>query len=365
MRTLRELADGTRWTRAASVWVLAVAFAVSACTSADADLDTQTAELAVEPIATLQASSDALLARPLSMAVSADGSFVIPDRSDRDIKVYSADGTRVRRVGRPGPGPGEFSAITSGGVFRDSIYGFDVVAERLYVFGPDGRVARSLRVPAGTWSVDAVDDSLFLVTRAVSPARRNSLVLMQPDGTLASSFFDPSGIVAGNPEFVQFASVVADARDGYVFVNVFGTDSLYVFDYRGRQLHKAAVDAASPIADFRRLASANGGRLRRQGGGWVVDEAEVVIALAALPEGKALLHIARYDDRTGVDRVEGGRYVMIAASRRRPPRVIAKTTTAAGLMGRDRQGNPIFLGYTPEDPDSYLVSRMIATRTPR
>lgn len=333
----------------------------SACTGSDTVRDVRTTELAVGPVATLRATSGSVLARPLSIAVSSDGSFVIPDRSDRDIKIYRADGTQVRRVGRPGPGPGEFSAITSGGVFRDSVYGFDVVTEQLYVFGRDGRVARSLRVPGGTWSVDAVDDSLFLVTRSVSPARRNSLLLLRPDGTLKSSFFDPSEIVAGSPDFVQFASVVADARDGYVFVNVFGTDSLSVFDYRGRHLHRVAVDADSPIADFRRLASANGGKLRRPGGGWVVDEAEVVIALAALPGGNVLLHVARYDDRTGVDRVEGGRYLMLAASRRHPPRVVARTSLAAGLMGRDRQGNPILLGYAPDDPDSYIVSRLTAT----
>lgn len=347
----------TRVRRAAAL--MAAGAALAACVGSDGGPDAQSLALAVEPVVTLQAAPGSVLARPLSMAVASDGRIVIPDRSDRDIEVYGADGVRIGRVGRPGPGPGEFTAITSGGVFRDSIYGFDINAERLYVFGSDGRLARSVRVPAGTWSVDAVDDSLFLVTRVVAPARRNSLVLMRPDGTVVSSFFDPSPMVAASPEFVQFASVVADARDGTVVATVFGTDSLFIFDYRGKRLRAGPVDPEQPLADFRRLAVANGGRMRRSGGGWVVDEAEVVIALLALADGRALLHVATYDDRTGVDRVEGGRYLLIGTDRRHPPRVLARTSAAAGLMGRDRQGNPLLLGYASGNPDSYVVSRML------
>jgi hypothetical protein len=166
-------------------------------------------------------------------------------------------------------------------------------------------------------------------------------------------------MVGGNPEFVQFAGVVADARDGFVFAMVFGTDSLFVFDYTGKRLGAGPADPEHPLSDFRRLAAANGGRLRRPGGGWVVDGADVAISLQAVDGGRAVLHVTKYDDRTGVDRVEGGTLLMVSAGRRRPPRVIGRTTVPAGLMGVDREGNPLLIGYAPGNPDRYVLLRLV------
>ncbi|HEX6041016.1 hypothetical protein [Longimicrobium sp.] len=331
-----------------------------ACGEADeAEPPVQPVAATAEPISTLDDGTEPVLARPLSVDRAPDDGFVIPDRSHRDLKLYGADGRRTGTVGRAGGGPGEFAALTSGGVFRDSVYGFDMVAGRLYLFGGDGRAARSVPVPQGTWSVRAVDDSLFLVVRSVAPARRDALVLMRPDGSVRGSFFDASRFVGRNPELAQLAAVVADARDGTVFAGVFGVDTLYAFDYAGRQTGASSIDRDEPLPSFRELAAENGGRLRRAGGGWVIDGAEVLIALTALDDRRAVLHVQRFDAETGLDRVEGGRLLLFDLDRRGTPRLRGRAAPVAGLMGRDRDGQPLLLGYAPGNADQYVVQRLL------
>jgi hypothetical protein len=303
--------------------------------------------------------ADPVLARPLSVARTKNGGYVIPDRSDRDLKLYGADGRRQGRIGRAGGGPGEFSTLTSGGLFRDSVYGFDMAAGRLFLFAADGKVARSVTVPQGTWSVTAVDDSLFLVIRSVAPVRRNALALMRPDGTLRSSFFDASRFVGRNPELAQLSVIVADARGGTVFAGVFGVDSLYAFDYAGRQTGSAPIDRMYPLPSFRQMAAENGGRLRRTDGGWLVDGVEVLIALSALDGGRAVLHVQQFDAETGLDRVEGGRLLLMDLDPRGTPRFRGRADPPAGLMGRDLDGQPLLLGYAPGNPDQYVVQRLV------
>jgi hypothetical protein len=333
---------------------------------AGADVRAPAEEVAVraEVLDSLDDGSLPVLARPLSVARLPDGGYALPDRSDRNLKLYGPDGRRRGHLGRAGRGPGEFSALTSGGVFRDSLFGFDMVAGRLYLFAPGGAVARAVAVPQGTWSATAVDDSLFLLIRSVAPARRHALLLMRPDGTLRSSFFDASRFVANNPDLAQTAAIVADARAGTVFAGVFGADSLYAFDYEGRTRGSAPIDAVDPLPSFRSLAAANGGRLRRQGGGWVVDGAEVLIAVQALSGSRAVLHVQRFDAETGLDPVEGGRLLLFDLDGGGVPRARGRAAIPAGLMGRDADGYPLLLGYAPGNPDRYVVQRLAWAPTP-
>jgi hypothetical protein len=343
----------------------AAAALLTAC-GAGADERPSAEDVAVdtEVLASLDDGARPVLARPLSVTRLSDGGYALADRSDRDMKLYGRDGRRRGQLGRAGRGPGEFSALTSGGVFRDTLFGFDMVPGRLYLFAPGGAVARALTVPQGTWSATAVDDSLFLLIRSVAPARRHALLLMRPDGTLRSSFFDASRFVANNPDLAQTAAIVADARAGTVFAGVFGGDSLYAFDYEGRMTGSAPVDAVDPLPSFRSLAAANGGRLRRQGGGWVVDGAEVLIALLALNGSRAVLHVQRFDAETGLDPVEGGRLLLFDLNGRGVPRPRGRAAIPAGLMGRDADGYPLLLGYAPGSLDRYVVQRLAWAPTP-
>lgn len=360
---MRYLMGMVRRTRQAAS---AVAAGLLAACGAAADERVSVEEVAVrtEVLANLDDGTLPVLALPLSATRLPDGGYVLPDRSDRDLKLYGRDGRRRGHLGRAGRGPGEFSTLTSGGVFRDTLFGFDMVAGRLHLFAADGAVARVVTVPQGTWSATAVDDSLFLLIRSVAPSRRDALLLMRPDGTLRSSFFDASRFVANNPDLAQTTAVVADARAGTVFAGVFGGDSLYAFDYEGKSTGSAPIDAVDPLPSFRSLAAANGGRLRRQEGGWVVDGAEVLIALVALNGSRAVLHVQRFDAETGLDPVEGGRLLLFDRDSRGVPRARGRAAIPAGLMGRDKDGYPLLLGYAPGNPDRHVLQRLAWAPTP-
>jgi hypothetical protein len=72
------------------------------------------------------------------------------DRTDGLLKVFSADGRLVRSVGRRGGGPGEYESVRNVLVSPDGvIHLLDGVLGRWTVFGRDGDVVRTTRIPVG------------------------------------------------------------------------------------------------------------------------------------------------------------------------------------------------------------------------
>jgi hypothetical protein len=81
----------------------------------------------------------------------ADGSFVVADDGDEEIRIFSSAGVHLRTLGRAGAGPGEFERLDQ--VFAlpgDSIVAYDFWQGRLTVFTPDGAVARVV-TPEGAY----------------------------------------------------------------------------------------------------------------------------------------------------------------------------------------------------------------------
>ncbi|HEX6643791.1 MAG TPA: hypothetical protein VF037_03890 [Gemmatimonadales bacterium] len=76
-----------------------------------------------------------------------DGTIVVADAAAREIRVYSADGSIRRSLGRQGSGPGEFTIITSVWQQGDSTAVYDMSAKRLTVLPNDGSPPRV--VPLG------------------------------------------------------------------------------------------------------------------------------------------------------------------------------------------------------------------------
>lgn len=75
-----------------------------------------------------------------------DGSLVVADGglSSARLLMFAPDGRYVRSLGRSGRGPGEFVWVTSLDVGpNDSLLAFDTSLQRLTVFTPDGRLART------------------------------------------------------------------------------------------------------------------------------------------------------------------------------------------------------------------------------
>jgi hypothetical protein len=77
-----------------------------------------------------------------------DGRLVIANAGSFELRFFDARGRLVRSVGRRGDGPGEFRQLTLLRSFSgDSLFTFDGRQLRASVFGPDGELSRSFRMP--------------------------------------------------------------------------------------------------------------------------------------------------------------------------------------------------------------------------
>lgn len=77
----------------------------------------------------------------------ADGTVVVADGPNGELKYFDAEGTFVRSVGRQGDGPGEFRRLSWAGVCRDNrVFTYDSGTGRLSVFTSDGTFVRGWRL---------------------------------------------------------------------------------------------------------------------------------------------------------------------------------------------------------------------------
>lgn len=76
-----------------------------------------------------------------------DGRIVVPNTRGGTLKIYNAAGQYVTELGRQGEGPGEFSFIGHVAADpHDTIRVYDVDLNRITIFAPDGRLARTVRI---------------------------------------------------------------------------------------------------------------------------------------------------------------------------------------------------------------------------
>jgi hypothetical protein len=151
-----------------------------------------------------------------------DGSMAVSTSSTNDIRIFNAHGQIVRRVGRPGQGPGEFIAL--GGfevLWGDTLLAIDFGRQALMAFAVDGSFAwiRSFVTGNCSWIAEEwpvrfrLDDGGFLIVCEdddVSPRirsgqtvvgttdRSTALVLTFPvDGSGADTIISLPGIEYG------------------------------------------------------------------------------------------------------------------------------------------------------------------------
>jgi hypothetical protein len=101
--------------------------------------------------------------------VDRSGTIYVGQPQDTHVRVFAADGTPVRTLGRKGGGPGEFRFLENAG-FRDDAFWAEIPVS---VFGPDGKV-----IPTPP------------VTRPnVTGYFRESVLALLPDGDRITSVF--------------------------------------------------------------------------------------------------------------------------------------------------------------------------------
>jgi hypothetical protein len=206
-------------------------------------------------------------------------------------------------------------------------------------------------------SIRVVDDSLLLLVSGI-PTRDNRglLSLVRPDGSIRSRFLQLGTYLGKNPQVAGAVGLLADGADGRVFATVAGGDSVWAFDYDGRRLGAFQADPVQPLVTARSLIDANGGRIRRANGGYVVDGNRMVTGLVAMDSGTVALQIAPYDGRLGIDLEDGGTYVITTLARN-GARMLARQELVGALLGRDRRGRLLILRYTSPEAEAHELVR--------
>jgi hypothetical protein len=75
-----------------------------------------------------------------SVAVDQAGRIIVYEASDREIRIYAANGSLLNSLGGPGSGPGAFREVHSIGVVADTIWAIDSGLRRITLFDRNGRL---------------------------------------------------------------------------------------------------------------------------------------------------------------------------------------------------------------------------------
>lgn len=114
-------------------------------------------------------STEYALTRVAAISVDDAGNMYVAQPQDRTIRVFTADGSFVRYIGRSGAGPGEFDQLVGSGLRGDTLWASDATS-----------------VVRFTLEGDLVRDDAVLNTATDDPRVRTSAVdYLLPDGSYA------------------------------------------------------------------------------------------------------------------------------------------------------------------------------------
>lgn len=82
-------------------------------------------------------SQSTLIGRIVDVAVDRSGRVFIADIQQQSIHVFNAQGDYIKKLGRSGEGPGEFSTLKSIQIQQNNLYAFDPQQHNVSVFSPD------------------------------------------------------------------------------------------------------------------------------------------------------------------------------------------------------------------------------------
>lgn len=81
------------------------------------------------------------------VAIGGDGLVYVAETQDLHIRVYDAEGQRIRTIGRAGEGPGEFRSISGLGLIGDTLWTTDFRLQRVTLMDRMGEVFRTFQIP--------------------------------------------------------------------------------------------------------------------------------------------------------------------------------------------------------------------------
>ncbi|HEX8431789.1 MAG TPA: hypothetical protein VF625_10890 [Longimicrobium sp.] len=323
-----------------------------------------------------------------------DGRIVIASAGNHELRVYGADGRLLRRAGREGQGPGEFSSPFWVGALRgDSIGVWDAGLGRLTVFTPAGDYARVMS-PAGSLGMfpmaqGALADGRVVIAAggAGAPMKpgaamrdTQTYIVLGHDGALADTlgrFPDTEMVMVGSPATGLLVRPLPFGRQTVAAVHgarvYLATGNRYeIAGYEPGRGLRALIRADRPalavtrrdIDDYRRtLVTLGGGgdaTLRRQQEK-ALDDAPYpkrmapLTGLAADADGNLWVEEAR---RPGDER--GSKWTVFA-----PDGTTRGTVTIPSGLAVKQIGRDWILGVAVDDDEVEHVRLHRLTRAPR
>ena len=198
-------------------------------------------EPAIEKVATLNQSDEYILYTPEVATLGPEGSVLVYDFGEHQLKAFAPDGTYLRTYGNgQGMGPGEVLQLRYGGVWQDSlVFLVDGMQRQVNLFDLEGQLLETESYPEGVLQyVRGADGTRFV--RLSSPSPEMPLLEMHtPDAVR---------------QVPRFSTDPPDTRiwhDGWL--NVHGDRALHVALYAPVILAYSADDTvgtAHPTPDF-------------------------------------------------------------------------------------------------------------------
>jgi hypothetical protein len=174
-------------------------------------------------IGELEGDLEYLMGEVQSIAVGADGTIYVLDAQGPELRAYGPDGRFLRRLGRPGEGPGELKAPGAIAILSDQrLVVRDPGNGRIQVYGPDGAPAAAWTVVRGSFRtsgplpVDRRDNMYIMVLRDMEADVRDwkaAFASIGPDGVpgdtldVPDSGFEPPRLEARSANSVSVNSV--------------------------------------------------------------------------------------------------------------------------------------------------------------
>ncbi|MDZ7779499.1 MAG: hypothetical protein U5R14_06095 [Gemmatimonadota bacterium] len=316
-------------------------------------------ELVIERVAELRDGSESILARPWEVVERLDSSFWVVDFSDRNIKVYSHGGHRLRTIGSAGRGPGQFGTVLSVFPMERGVGAYDFLDSQLVLLDNLGSEIsrtslvqdRRARQPIAIRYLGP--DRLLAVYQSATDGA-GLLEVIDFQGSVEASFMALSEWYRTNPAIESAERILADAFDGCIFAASTFSDSLRAFDYEGRQLAAGVWDPSERWPDVPNRQST------------LAEDRPHVRSVVALPGCRALVQVrtAEMGNQESVrwNPLEGGEIALFAPA---PPNLLHRIASIrladAGLLGRDREGRGLVLRNPSDAHDPFVLLRILDT----
>jgi hypothetical protein len=204
---------------------------------------------AVEIALPANPEDEAVLGRPVAMALGPDGLY-IADALDCAIKVFSRDGRFLRSFGRKGGGPGELNFPSGVAAAGDAIVVADKLNFRIQIFDGEGRPRGGFKLPFAPDRVLALGPDRLLVTANPTGQKKEEKLLRISDSAGRLLWQGLDARTSSDPVFDAFRNMIlvcpGEAEDFYVVFRS-GERAISHFSGSGALLETVAVDERHPF----------------------------------------------------------------------------------------------------------------------